>query len=407
MTELFESTMDNVSGLEVKGYSDPVKMERTMEIWVKRGDEEYLYKFTGPGVRVVNIPMVDDCLDLAKKNEKLIFEKEMLKQENENLKKDLKEIQEAFPMTANKILYGEGELKVENEDTDRVDKVLVDVGRFDSLLKENEKLNARIGNLVQQNTKLKEENEALLEGDHHFIRKQLSEALMENKKLKEAYEKLCEENKQLKETIKKLEQADMLDKEAADYWSKEHDTLLKRFRKLQKDIPGQPITNPILVDNYNMMLEDNEKLKNENKKLKDNYKMLGKEFDKVNKLLNYRDEQLEKLKKELSLEKDANEAQHKNTRADILDQAKKCVCGQREQDYGTPESNFQLIADLWNGYLGFMDHPQDQIRATDVAMMMALLKIARIRNGGGSGDSFVDLAGYAACGGEIWDGERH
>ncbi len=41
------------------------------------------------------------------------------------------------------------------------------------------------------------------------------------------------------------------------------------------------------------------------------------------------------------------------------------------------------------------------ITTTDVAMMMALLKIARIKNGGGTGDSFVDLAGYAACGGEL------
>ena len=88
------------------------------------------------------------------------------------------------------------------------------------------------------------------------------------------------------------------------------------------------------------------------------------------------------------------------TRAEILDAAKKCVCGQREQDYGTPESNFQLIADLWNDYLGFVDHDYD-ITPTDVAMMMALMKIARIKNGGGTGDSFVDLAGYAACGGEI------
>lgn len=83
------------------------------------------------------------------------------------------------------------------------------------------------------------------------------------------------------------------------------------------------------------------------------------------------------------------------SRADILDAAKKCVCGQREQDYGTPESNFQLIANLWRMYLGV------DISATDVAMMMALMKIARIKNGGGTGDSFVDLAGYAACGGEI------
>lgn len=98
------------------------------------------------------------------------------------------------------------------------------------------------------------------------------------------------------------------------------------------------------------------------------------------------------------------------TRAEILDAAKKCVCGQREQDYGTPESNFQLIANLWNSYLGLpYDHSDinehrdtiPKISPTDVAMMMALMKIARIKNGGGTGDSFVDLAGYAACGGEI------
>ena len=33
-------------------------------------------------------------------------------------------------------------------------------------------------------------------------------------------------------------------------------------------------------------------------------------------------------------------------------------------------------------------------------MMMALLKVARIK-GGDKADSFVDLAGYAACAGEI------
>lgn len=92
------------------------------------------------------------------------------------------------------------------------------------------------------------------------------------------------------------------------------------------------------------------------------------------------------------------------TREEVLGRAKQCVCGQREQDYGSPESNFQIIADLWNNYLysglSFEDIPK-MINPTDVAMMMALLKIARIRNGGGTGDSFVDLAGYAACGGEI------
>lgn len=91
------------------------------------------------------------------------------------------------------------------------------------------------------------------------------------------------------------------------------------------------------------------------------------------------------------------------TRKEILSQAEQCVNGKREQDYGTPEHNFQAIADLWNAYIGEKDFMFEPV---DVAMMMALLKIARIRSGGGTGDSFVDLAGYAACGGELAELEK-
>lgn len=35
----------------------------------------------------------------------------------------------------------------------------------------------------------------------------------------------------------------------------------------------------------------------------------------------------------------------------ILDKAKECVCGQREQDYGKPEDSFAMIAALWKPYL--------------------------------------------------------
>lgn len=85
----------------------------------------------------------------------------------------------------------------------------------------------------------------------------------------------------------------------------------------------------------------------------------------------------------------------KITRESILDTAKQMVCGHREQDYGSPEDNFARIANLWMVYLGV------PITPVDVAMMMALLKIARIKSGTGTADSFIDLAGYAACGGEI------
>ena len=89
------------------------------------------------------------------------------------------------------------------------------------------------------------------------------------------------------------------------------------------------------------------------------------------------------------------------TRPEILDAAKACVCGQREQDYGNPENNFGLIGQLWTVYTG------TPISAKDVAMMMALLKIARIKTGTGTEDSFVDLAGYAACAGEIETEDSH
>ena len=84
-------------------------------------------------------------------------------------------------------------------------------------------------------------------------------------------------------------------------------------------------------------------------------------------------------------------------RAEILEAARVCVCGEREQDYGSPEDSFALIGKLWSAYMGVPVSPKD------VAMCMALLKVARIKSGG-KVDSFVDLAGYAACAGGISTG---
>lgn len=101
-------------------------------------------------------------------------------------------------------------------------------------------------------------------------------------------------------------------------------------------------------------------------------------------------------------EKYGEDVKHKLTRADILHAAEKCVCGQRETDYGTPEDNFETIAELWEAYLNKACTRGVNVRveAKDVAVMMALLKIARIAAGGGKADSWIDLAGYAACGAE-------
>lgn len=94
------------------------------------------------------------------------------------------------------------------------------------------------------------------------------------------------------------------------------------------------------------------------------------------------------------------------TRADILKTAEQMVCGHREQDYGTPEDNFEIIAYFWGIYIRKRlklekQHGVNCLSAADVANMMCLFKLARITTGTGTADSYIDLAGYAACGGEI------
>ena len=100
------------------------------------------------------------------------------------------------------------------------------------------------------------------------------------------------------------------------------------------------------------------------------------------------------------LEKPAADARQESehwTRKRVLREAEKCVCGQRENEYGVPEDSFQKIGTFWTAYLNYTV----KIDAEDVAAMMALLKIARISENPQHMDSWVDGCGYFACGGEI------
>ena len=87
-------------------------------------------------------------------------------------------------------------------------------------------------------------------------------------------------------------------------------------------------------------------------------------------------------------------------RADILATASEYVTKDRAATHGDAEDNFRRIADLWNAYLGV-----DDITSIDVAVMLALLKVARIRSNPTHADNWIDIAGYAACGGEIATGD--
>ena len=83
------------------------------------------------------------------------------------------------------------------------------------------------------------------------------------------------------------------------------------------------------------------------------------------------------------------------TRAEVLALAHTAVNG-RADNYGPPAENFCVIADLWSACL----RGKHKFTEADVALMMACLKIARLIKNPRHKDSWVDLAGFAACGGE-------
>jgi hypothetical protein len=85
------------------------------------------------------------------------------------------------------------------------------------------------------------------------------------------------------------------------------------------------------------------------------------------------------------------------SRGNILDTAKQYVDTDRAEEHGDMEDNFQRIAAYWNTHLGLISYIKD----TDVAVMMTLLKVARIHSNTENIDNWVDGAGYLACGGEL------
>lgn len=89
------------------------------------------------------------------------------------------------------------------------------------------------------------------------------------------------------------------------------------------------------------------------------------------------------------------------TGKETLEAAIEAIGGHREQDYDVPERNFRRIAKLWSMYTGCF-----VFTAHDVAMMLALLKMARIMSGRHHEDNYVDLAGYAALANELKYDER-
>tara|TARA_R110002111_G_scaffold34063_2_gene67878 strand:- start:229 stop:489 length:261 start_codon:yes stop_codon:yes gene_type:complete len=82
-------------------------------------------------------------------------------------------------------------------------------------------------------------------------------------------------------------------------------------------------------------------------------------------------------------------------RADILNAAAQAVTVDRAATHGDVEDNFNAIAALWTARMGI------RVTAHQVAIMLIDLKTVRAWGNPAHDDNWIDMAGYAACGGEV------
>ena len=83
------------------------------------------------------------------------------------------------------------------------------------------------------------------------------------------------------------------------------------------------------------------------------------------------------------------------TRKDFLNKAEELINGPRAKEYGPAKFNHERIATIWSVVLGRCITPEQ------VVACMIGLKLARLAEDSTKDDSWVDIIGYAALGGEI------
>lgn len=86
-------------------------------------------------------------------------------------------------------------------------------------------------------------------------------------------------------------------------------------------------------------------------------------------------------------------------RRELLRDVEACVCRDRQNTYGDAEDNFADIAKIASVVLA--PKLSKHLTAEDVALFSACIKLARLKTSPDHLDNWIDLAGYAVCGGGI------
>ena len=87
--------------------------------------------------------------------------------------------------------------------------------------------------------------------------------------------------------------------------------------------------------------------------------------------------------------------------AELLLAAADIVSGDRAAKHGDMRECHENIAEIWNAFLRTRRDPAAPLSGAQVAICMALLKIARSQTGEENPDDLLDAAGYIAIAEEL------
>lgn len=81
-----------------------------------------------------------------------------------------------------------------------------------------------------------------------------------------------------------------------------------------------------------------------------------------------------------------------------LDEAKRIINADRNQEYGEPYDNFRDIAEIMTVILRPILKPGARVKTHEVAMTMMAVKMSRMTTSPDKLDTWVDIAGYVGAG---------
>ena len=90
----------------------------------------------------------------------------------------------------------------------------------------------------------------------------------------------------------------------------------------------------------------------------------------------------------------------------FLEQVDDIINGERKDQYGKAEDNFEAIGEVWTVLLRNHLSPGEMITPRMVALLLAAMKVVRESNSPKM-DNWYDLAGYATLGGRIVEEEEN